>query len=98
MPLKLMVGRWNVLLKWSRFRGHVKFRGVPFVLDIFIVPVPKDQHPHFGLVPAVHSKVEHFSWSRELKICGNVASPMYSRFRRYDNNGKRTFYIYLYYI
>ena len=29
--------------------------GVPFLLD---------QHLHFGLVPALHSKVEHFSCSR----------------------------------
>ena len=36
-PLKSMVGRWNFLLKWSLFRGHVNFRGGKrFVSIVFL--------------------------------------------------------------
>ena len=44
------------------FLGDMLSFEVPFLLQNFMVP--KDRHPHFGRVPALHSKVEHFSCSR----------------------------------
>ena len=72
-PWKLMVGRWNILLTWALFRGHVDFRGCS-CRCFFHLPstLPPCAHPPGGTKPKSEEEINLFGFEKCLFLVKRV--------------------------